>query len=81
MKLASLDRLQKEGAGNTEMQLARVLAAHKAAMAYAQASEGEHPEGPKSKLGQEMVRPTILFCPSHPPDPAARLHAGLSLHA
>ena len=40
MTLAGLDRLHKEGASQAELQIARILTAHKATMAYLQASEG-----------------------------------------
>ena len=64
--LAGLGRLQKEGASNTELQVARIWAAHKAAMAYAQASERDSPEAQKF-LGPEKVSP--LPCPTGPPPP------------
>ena len=54
VKLASVSKLQKEGASKAELQMARLLAAHKAAMAYTQASERDNPEAQKF-LGQDKV--------------------------
>ena len=61
MSLASLRALEGKGASAEDIQMARIVASHKAAMAYAQASESQDSKTPAA-VGSAKVPPSARAC-------------------